>query len=74
MSEHYERHAEEVVTGFRQLLGEAKAAAIGEEHLRELAMMVESAISTSVLQELERAADKVAGLAEELRRHAERFD
>lgn len=74
MTQHYEAHAEKVVAGFKEMLGDELVAALGGEHFEELAMMIESAISSSVLEELERAADQVAALATRLRRHAEHYD
>jgi hypothetical protein len=74
MTQHYEAHAEKVVAGFKQMLGDELAATLGDEHFEELAMMIESAISSSVLSELERAADQVAALAAQLRKHAETYD
>lgn len=74
MSEHYERHATEVTNAFMDLIDENAKAAITEEHRNELAMLVEAAISTAVLEEMERAADEVAALSERLRQHAEHYD
>lgn len=74
MTEHYEHHAERVVAGFKDMLGEELVRAVGDQHFQELAMLIESAISSSVLDELERAADQVAAVATGLRRHAENYD
>jgi hypothetical protein len=74
MSEHYERHAEEVAKAFLDLLDEDTRAGISEEHRNELAMLVEAAISTAVLAQMERAADQVAELSENLRHAAEYYD
>ncbi len=74
MSEHYERHAVQVSNAFIDLLDENAKAAITEEHRNELAMLVEAAISTAVLEEMERAADEVAALSKRLRQHAEHYD
>ncbi len=74
MTEHYERHAERVVAGFKEMLGDELVAAVGDGHFEELAMLIEAAISGSVLAELERASEQVAALAVALRKHAERYD
>ena len=74
MTQHYEAHADRVVAGFRELLGEEKADKLGDEHWSELSMMIESAISSAVLLELERAADQVGALEKALRTHAEHYD
>lgn len=74
MSQHYEKHAEEVVKGFLDLLDAETRACIGQEHLDELSMMIESAISTAVLDQLEVAADEISELSAKVRRRAERYD
>jgi hypothetical protein len=74
MSEHYERHAEEVAAAFMDLLDEDTRGRISEEHRNELAMLVEAAISTAVLAQMERAADQVAALSNSLRHNAEHYD
>ncbi len=64
-------HAERVVQAFKDKLSSSGRQHVGEKHFDELALLIESAISTSVLEEMERAADKVAQVADELRRGAE---
>ena len=71
MTEQYRNHADKVVAGFKSILGEDLCGQLGEEHFGELAMLVESAISSSVLEELEKAADTLESMASGLRRHAE---
>ena len=74
MSEHYEKHAEQVADAFLDLLDDRVRAGISAEHRAELAMLVEAAISTAVLEQLEHAADEVAALSDRLRRNAERYN
>ena len=74
MSKHYEKHAEQVVSGFIGLLDEEAKSCIKESNLSELAMMVEAAISTAALEQLERAADDVEALSKNLRKYAEYYD
>jgi predicted Co/Zn/Cd cation transporter (cation efflux family) len=74
MTQHYEAHANRIVDAFKGLLGEEAAAQIGDEHYDELSMMIESALSSSVIEELEHAADKIAELAANVRKHAEHYD
>ncbi len=64
-------HAERVVQAFKEKLSPSGRQHVGERHFDELTLMIESAISTSVLEEMERAADKLAQLAQELRKEAE---
>ena len=74
MTEHYEKHAEQVASAFMELLDAGVSEQINEEQRTELAMLVEAAISTAVLEHLGQAADRVAELAESLRRDAEHYD
>lgn len=74
MTIHYELHAKKVVNSFKSLLSEKTLGAISDEHFDELTMLIESAISTSVVEELEVAADQLSLAATKLRQHAERFD
>ena len=74
MTEHYAQHAEQVSRAFLELLGDDARAQISDDQLQELAMLVEAAISTAVLEQLGHAADQVGALANQLRRHAENYD
>ena len=72
MTEQYRQHAEKVVAGFKSILGDELSGQLGDEHLGELALLIESAIGNSILEELEKAADQLDLMADGLRRHAER--
>ena len=74
MSEHYEGHAQEVVNAFLEMLDPQVREGISEAHRNELAMLVEAAISTAVLEQVEHAADQVDALSTRLRSYAERYD
>jgi len=74
MSKHYEKHARQVVNGFMSLLDEEAKTCISESDQGELAMLVEAAISTAALEQLERAADDVEALSNSLRSYAEHYD
>lgn len=74
MSEHYEKHAEEVAKAFLDLLDEQARDAITDEHRNELSMLVEAAISTAVFEQLERTADQIAALSQTIRHYAEHYD
>jgi len=67
-------HAQHVVDSFKARLPDAMSNDIGEEHFAELALLIESAISAAVLQEMEKAADKIDKLAHDVRHFAEHFD
>jgi hypothetical protein len=74
MSKHYEKHAEQVISGFMDLLDDEAKSCISEEDRGELAMLVEAAISTAALEQLQRAADDVEALSKRLRQYAEHYD
>lgn len=74
MSQHYEKHADEVVKGFVDMLDQEVRDCLDEESLQRLSMMIESAISTAVLSQLEKVADEIAGLSEQVSRRAEHYD
>jgi len=74
MSKRYERHVESVLQTFLDLLEPEARASLSQEHLDELQMLMESAISTAVLEQLEAVADQVSDLGVMIRRRAERFD
>lgn len=74
MSEHYEKHAKQVIDGFMELLGDEARSCISETDRGELAMMVEAAISTAALEQIEKAADEVAALSDRLRSYGEHYD
>lgn len=74
MSEHYEKHANEVSAAFFDLLEDDVKTLISEAHRNELSMLIEAAISTAVFEAVEEAADEVAALANRLRHDAEHYD
>jgi len=74
MSKRYERHVESVLQAFLDLLGPQARGSLSQEHLDELQMLMESAISTAVLEQLEAVADEVSDLGVLIRRRAEKFD
>lgn len=74
MSQHYEKHAEKLVSAFLGMLDESVRPQIGENHRQQLAMLIESAISTAVLEQLEHTADEIADFAVRLRRRAEHYE
>ena len=74
MSKHYEKHARELVSAFLELLDDNAKSCISQSDLGELAMMIEAAISTAALEQLEKAADDVEALSQSLRKYAEHYD
>ena len=74
MSKRYEKHVEQVLGAFLDLLEPEVRECIKPNHIDELEMLMESAISTAVLQQLEAVADEVSDLGILIRRRAEKFD
>ncbi len=66
-------HAEHVVNIFRKKLSQSGRDHVGDRHFDELALMIESAISTAVLEEGEQTADKLQGLVNAIRKGAEQL-
>jgi len=64
-------HAERVVNAFKEKLSQSGRDHVGDKHFEELALMIESAIATSVLEEVEHAADKIHDVVESIRKDAE---
>ena len=64
-------HAERLVNTFKEKLSKSGREHVGDKHFDELALMIESAISTAVLEEIERAADKMHNVVESIRKGSE---
>lgn len=74
MSENQREHAKQVVSRFRSVLDEAGVEAVGDGHFDELELMIESAISSAVLDQTESLADRLERMALDVRHNAETFD
>lgn len=64
-------HAERLVNTFKEKLSKSGREHVGDKHFDELALMIESAISTAVLEEIEHAADKMHDVVESIRKGSE---
>ena len=64
-------HAQRVVDAFKNKLSQSGRDHVGEKHFDELTLMIESAISTSVLEEIEHASDRIHEVVESIRKGAE---
>lgn len=64
-------HAERVVNAFKDKLSQSGRDHVGDKHFDELTLMVESAISTAVLEEIEHAVDRIHDVVESIRKGAE---
>lgn len=67
-------HAEKVVERFKQMISPSGRQHIGANHFDELSLLIESAISAAVMDQMEETANKIEQVAHELRDNAERFD
>ena len=74
MSRRHANHASQVVERFKEMLSASGRAHVGEGHFGELALLIESAITTSVLEAMEQAAEHMEQLARDMRHRAERFE
>ena len=66
------KHAQDISDRFKEMV-EAEGDSLSEEHLRELTLLIEAGIDTALVESLESIANKVEGLAHEIRTEAERF-
>ena len=73
MTRDHKAHSEEIVQAFQDLLPKKARKHIKESHYAELAVMLESAISTAVMQEVEGVADYLDAYAKKLRKQVENF-
>ena len=74
MSVRYEQHVQAVLQSFIDMLDPDEKEVLNQDRLDELSMLVESAISTAVLEQLEAVADEVNDVAVMIRRRAEHFE
>ena len=74
MSKHYEKQAKQVVKGFKEILDEEARKVLNDEDLGQLAMLIESAITNSVLSAVEKVADDLEKSVRKIRRGAEHYD
>jgi hypothetical protein len=74
MTHRHLTHAQQVVERFKNMLSESGRQHVGQSHFDELSLLIESAISSAVFQELGEAADKIDELAHQLRSTTEHFD
>ncbi len=66
-------HAAKVVARFKEMLGEECREHFNDEHLDELALLVESAIDAAVFETKERIVERLETLTRDLKTDAEFF-
>jgi hypothetical protein len=71
MTHEHQPRAERVVNAFKQKLSQSGRDHVGDRHFDELTLMIESAISTAVLEKVEHAADLIHDVVESIRKDAE---
>ena len=71
MTHKYQPQAERMVNAFKEKLSKSGRDHVGDRHFDELALMIESAISTAVLESVEHAADRIHEVVESIRKDAE---
>ena len=67
------RHAQEIANRFRELV-EAAGDTLPEAHYGELALLIEAGIDTTLLEALEKMADRLDEMSHAVRHNAEFFD
>lgn len=74
MTRRHTEHARQVVERFQDMISESGRQHIGQKHFDELVLLIESAMSAAVLEELEIAANQMNTLAHQMRNYAEHFE
>ena len=74
MSTRYEKHAKQVVKGFKELIDDEAKKALTEENFDQLAILINSAITNAVLSAVEKVADDLEKSVRKIRRGAEHYD
>ncbi len=73
MTNIHAEHASKVVAAFKEKLSESGRQHVGDIHFDELALLIESAISSAVLDEMETVVHKLDQCRKEIRVHMGRF-
>jgi vacuolar-type H+-ATPase subunit E/Vma4 len=74
MSKHYEKNAKQVVKGFKEVLDDEVRKVLTDDDYYKLAMLIESALTNSVLSAVEKVADDLEKSVRKIRRGAEHYD
>lgn len=74
MSKHYEKNAKQVIKGFKEVLDDEARKVLTDDDYDKLAMLIESAITNSVLSAVEKVADDLEKSVRKIRRGAEHYD
>ena len=74
MSTRYEKHAKQVVKGFKEVIDDEARKMLTDENFEQLTILINSAITNSVLSAVERVADDLEKSVRKIRRGAEHYD
>ncbi len=66
-------HAEEITRRFRQMVEEA-GDSLADSHYSELSLLIEAGLDAALVDKLEKMANKVDKMANDIRHDAEFFD
>lgn len=69
----HSNHAEEITRRFRELIEDAGDSLV-DSHYNELSLLIEAGIETALVDKLEKMADKLDKIANDIRHDAEFFD
>ena len=74
MSTRYEKHAKQVVKGFKEVIDDEARKMLTDENFEQLTILINSAITNSVLSAVEKVADDLEKSVRKIRRGAEHYD
>ena len=74
MSTRYEKHAKQVVKGFKEVIDDEARKMLTDENFEQLTILINSAITNSVLSAVEKVADDLENSVRKIRRGAEHYD
>lgn len=74
MSKSQAAHAERVVDQFKSLLSATGRQHVGEKHFAQLALLIESAIDSTVLEENAHYVAELEKIVSRMKRSGEHFD
>ena len=74
MSTRYEKNAKQVVKGFKEVIDDEARKMLTDENFEQLTILINSAITNSVLSAVEKVADDLEKSVRKIRRGAEHYD
>jgi hypothetical protein len=74
MTQSQTRHAERVVSQFKDMLSATGRQHVGEKHFADLALLIEAAIDAALLDENAHYVSELERLCQRMKRSGEHFD